>query len=65
MVFTFEHVGLDRMPEGSKWDLKPLELPLLKKNLTIGSRGWPASAGTRSTSTTMISREQSRGSATT
>jgi oligo-1,6-glucosidase len=33
MVFTFEHVGLNRMPEGSKWDLKDLELPLLKQNL--------------------------------
>jgi oligo-1,6-glucosidase len=39
MVFTFEHVGLDRMPEGSKWDLKPLELPLLKKNLNDWQQG--------------------------
>jgi oligo-1,6-glucosidase len=39
MVFTFEHVGLDRMPEGSKWDLKPLELPLLKKNLGDWQQG--------------------------
>jgi oligo-1,6-glucosidase len=39
MVFTFEHVRLDRMPEGSKWDLKPLELPLLKKNLSDWQQG--------------------------
>jgi oligo-1,6-glucosidase len=39
MVFTFEHVGLDRMPEGSKWDLKPLELPLLKRNLNDWQQG--------------------------
>ena len=39
MVFTFEHVGLDRMPEGSKWDLKPLELPLLKRNLNNWQQG--------------------------
>jgi oligo-1,6-glucosidase len=45
MVFTFEHVTLDRMPEGSKWDLKELELPLLKKNLSdwqvgLAGVGW-------------------------
>ena len=45
MVFTFEHVGLDRMPEGSKWDLHPLQLSLLKKNLRdwqvgLADAGW-------------------------
>ena len=45
MVFTFEHVGLDRMPEGSKWDLKDLELPRLKRNLNdwqvgLAGVGW-------------------------
>jgi oligo-1,6-glucosidase len=39
MVFTFEHVGLDRMPEARKWDLKPLELPLLKRNLNDWQQG--------------------------
>ncbi len=39
MVFTFEHVGLDRMPEGSKWDLKELDLPLLKGNLNAWQTG--------------------------
>ena len=45
MVFTFEHVDLDRMPEGSKWDLRPIELPALKKNLNewqigLADAGW-------------------------
>ena len=45
MVFTFEHVGLDRMPEGSKWDLKDLYLPDLKQNLAdwqvgLADVGW-------------------------
>ena len=45
MVFTFEHVGLDRLPEGSKWDLHPLELSRLKKNLRdwqvgLADAGW-------------------------
>jgi oligo-1,6-glucosidase len=45
MVFTFEHVDLDRMPEGSKWDLKQVELPALKKNLSdwqvgLSDVGW-------------------------
>jgi oligo-1,6-glucosidase len=39
MVFTFEHVHLDRMPEGSKWDLMDLELPLLKRNLAAWQVG--------------------------
>jgi oligo-1,6-glucosidase len=45
MVFTFEHVGLDRQPEGAKWDLAPLHLPALKRNLQewqvgLGEVGW-------------------------
>jgi oligo-1,6-glucosidase len=45
MVFTFEHVGLDRLPEGSKWDLHPLQLSRLKKNLRdwqvgLADAGW-------------------------
>jgi oligo-1,6-glucosidase len=45
MVFQFEHVDLDRMPEGSKFDLKPLELRALKKNLNdwqvgLADVGW-------------------------
>jgi oligo-1,6-glucosidase len=37
MVFTFEHVSLDMRPGGSgKFDLAPLSLPALKKNLN----GW-------------------------
>ena len=39
MVFTFEHVSLDRMPEGSKWDLAPLSLPVLKQNLAAWQEG--------------------------
>jgi oligo-1,6-glucosidase len=45
MVFTFEHVGLDRQPEGSKWDLADLPLPVLKQNLNswqvgLADVGW-------------------------
>jgi oligo-1,6-glucosidase len=45
MVFTFEHVDLDFVPGGTKWDLKPLHLPDLKANLTawqlgLADRGW-------------------------
>jgi oligo-1,6-glucosidase len=45
MVFQFQHVDLDRMPEGSKFDLKPLELPALKNNLNdwqvgLADVGW-------------------------
>ena len=39
MVFTFEHVGLDRAPDGSKWDLLPLSLPALKQNLAEWQAG--------------------------
>ncbi len=45
MVFTFEHVSLDSAPGGSKWDLVPLALPVLKKNLNewqagLAETGW-------------------------
>jgi len=46
MVFTFEHVSLDMHPEGSsKFDLAPLTLPALKKNLNewqlaLADVGW-------------------------
>jgi oligo-1,6-glucosidase len=39
MVFTFEHVTLDAVPGGTKWDLEPLHLPDLKANLTAWQRG--------------------------
>ncbi len=39
MVFTFEHMELDAVPGGSKWDLRPLHLPDLKANLTAWQRG--------------------------
>ncbi len=45
MVFTFEHMELDAVPGGAKWDLRPLHLPELKANLTawqlgLADRGW-------------------------
>jgi oligo-1,6-glucosidase len=46
MVFTFEHVSLDSRPSGSgKFDLVPLSLPALKKNLNewqqaLADVGW-------------------------
>jgi oligo-1,6-glucosidase len=46
MVFTFEHVSLDSLPGGSgKWDLVPLSLPALKRNLNewqvaLAGVGW-------------------------
>jgi oligo-1,6-glucosidase len=46
MVFTFEHVSLDSLPGGSgKFDLAPLSLPVLKKNLNewqlaLADVGW-------------------------
>ena len=46
MVFTFEHVGLDSRPDGGgKFDLVPLLLPALKKNLNqwqlaLADVGW-------------------------
>ena len=46
MVFTFEHVSLDTQPGGSgKFDLAPLSLPALKKNLNewqlaLADVGW-------------------------
>lgn len=39
MVFTFEHMGLDQAPGGSKWDLAPLHLPDLKANLSAWQEG--------------------------
>lgn len=39
MVFTFEHMGLDSAPGGTKWDLKPLALRDLKANLTAWQEG--------------------------
>ncbi|TQM63759.1 alpha-glucosidase [Humibacillus xanthopallidus] len=39
MVFTFEHVGLDARPGGSKFDLHPLTLPALKQNLNAWQVG--------------------------
>ncbi len=45
MVFQFEHVGLDEVPGGGKWALKPLHLPDLKASLSrwqygMEGRGW-------------------------
>ncbi len=39
MVFQFEHMGLDQVPGGSKWDLAPLRLTDLKRNLTAWQEG--------------------------
>jgi oligo-1,6-glucosidase len=39
MVFTFEHVGLDQHPDGTKWDLHQLPLPVLKANLASWQEG--------------------------
>jgi oligo-1,6-glucosidase len=39
MVFTFEHVALDELRGGSKWDLADLPLPVLKANLDTWQRG--------------------------
>lgn len=45
MVFQFEHIGLDEYSGRSKWDLKPLKLPELKRVLAkwqteLGEDGW-------------------------
>ncbi len=45
MVFTFEHVGLDSLPDGSKFDLRELDLAELKQNLSewqvgLADVGW-------------------------
>ena len=45
MVFTFEHVDLDRQPGGAKWDLADLPLAVLKRNLAewqdgLADVGW-------------------------
>ena len=39
MVFTFEHVSLDQAPGVSKFDLRPLHLPDLKRNLALWQDG--------------------------
>ena len=39
MVFTFEHVSLDSVAGGSKWDLAELPLPVLKANLAAWQEG--------------------------
>ncbi len=39
MVFTFEHVSLDQVPGGSKWELADLPLPVLKANLAAWQDG--------------------------
>ncbi|HSN44548.1 MAG TPA: alpha-glucosidase [Propionibacteriaceae bacterium] len=39
MVFTFEHVSLDQVPGVSKFDLRPLHLPDLKRNLAVWQDG--------------------------
>ena len=39
MVFTFEHVELDQVLDGTKWDLADLPLPVLKGNLDSWQRG--------------------------
>ncbi|HEX8487750.1 MAG TPA: alpha-amylase family glycosyl hydrolase, partial [Propionibacteriaceae bacterium] len=39
MVFTFEHVSLDQQPDGTKWDLAHLPLPVLKANLNAWQTG--------------------------
>ena len=45
MVFQFEHMGLDSVPGGSKWDLAPLKLADLKQSMTrwqktLDGKGW-------------------------
>lgn len=33
MVFQFEHIGLDQIPGGEKWDLAPFDLVKFKKSM--------------------------------
>ncbi|WLR42742.1 alpha-glucosidase [Bacillus carboniphilus] len=45
MIFTFEHMDLDKQKDGSKWDIKPLKLTDLKENLSkwqkgLQNKGW-------------------------
>jgi oligo-1,6-glucosidase len=45
MVFQFEHVELDSLPDGAKWDLAHLPLPVLKRSLArwqdgLAQVGW-------------------------
>jgi oligo-1,6-glucosidase len=39
MVFTFEHVDMDSVPGGSKWDLAPLRWSDLKANFSAWQEG--------------------------
>ena len=39
MVFTFEHMGLDQVSGGTKWDLAPLHLPDLTASLHAWQEG--------------------------
>lgn len=39
MVFQFEHMNLDQVPDGSKWQLRPLALPELKASLARWQEG--------------------------
>lgn len=45
MVFTFEHIDVDQVAVGAKWDLADLELPVLKRALArwqdgLAGVGW-------------------------
>jgi oligo-1,6-glucosidase len=45
MVFSFDHMMVDQVPGGMKWDLAPMRLPVLKKVLAtwqdaLASSGW-------------------------
>jgi oligo-1,6-glucosidase len=42
MVFQFEHMNLDQVPGGDKWDLAPLRLTDLKRNLAAWQQGLAA-----------------------
>ena len=66
MVFTFEHVTLDQLPGGRKWDLAAAgRCRCSSRTSPPGRRGWPTWAGTPSTGTTTTSRGRCPGSATT
>ena len=39
MVFQFEHIALDQVPGGTKWDMVPLSLVALKKVLAKWQKG--------------------------
>jgi glucan 1,6-alpha-glucosidase len=45
MIFQFEHIGLDEQPGKSKWDLRELSVPELKRvvgkwQTELGDQGW-------------------------